>query len=79
MERNLRLLLALLLFNMACTQDKIDVLSELDIQLEAAINKASETNSLDHFILTDDSDYEQIPQESLNPLSPEKDEVLYPR
>lgn len=72
MRQYLALLTALLLLVTACTQDKIAVHSELDLQLELAINKASETGTADHFILPNDGDYSAIPQEPLNPITPEK-------
>ena len=66
-----RVLIVLLLFS-ACTQDKIEVYSELDKALERQINRVSETGSLDHFILPEDGDYASIPQDPSNPLTAEK-------
>ena len=57
---------------MACTKDQMISSSELDQQLKSLIESVSADRTLSYFILPDEDDLDNIPQDPLNPLSPEK-------
>ncbi|NKQ39061.1 MAG: hypothetical protein HF967_06270 [Methanosarcinales archaeon] len=56
----------------ACRNDKVQLASQMDSQLEIAIKKFSETGNLDHFILPESNDYNAIPTPPDNPTTPVK-------
>jgi len=59
----------------ACTKDRMSTLVELDNQLESLISNASPNGSTDFYILPNENDLDLIPQDPLNPLTPEKVEL----
>lgn len=64
------LLLTVLLF--ACSKDKIYIDTPIDQLLEASLLRAAKDGTLSHFILPDNEDYSNIPQDSHNPITAEK-------
>ncbi len=59
----------------ACTKDKIYLDTPLDQLLASSLVRAAESNTIDHFILPDATDFAAIPQDPRNPLSQEKVEL----
>jgi len=59
----------------ACTKDKIYLDTPLDQLLNSSLVRASKTNTLDHFILPDATDFASIPQDPSNPLNEAKVEL----
>ncbi|HFC00178.1 MAG TPA: hypothetical protein ENJ53_05180, partial [Phaeodactylibacter sp.] len=56
----------------ACRNDKVQLATQMDNQLETAIKKFSATGNLDHFILPQSNDYDAIPSSPDNPTTPVK-------
>ncbi len=72
----LSLILGLLLLFTACQKDEVnDSIASLDSQLEAILNEASGNRGIQHYILPVSNDFSSIPQDPLNPISPEKVEL----
>ncbi len=65
-------LLATVICLASCNYDSLHDAGALDVELRERIEKASPTGSLDHFTLPESTDYENIPQDPKNPLTPEK-------
>ncbi len=65
--------IALILLLHACSSDELK--NPLDVELKKLILRASPTNDLDHFILPEASDFDNIPQEPANPLNAIKVEL----
>lgn len=59
----------------ACTKDRMPTLAELDLQLESLISSASPDGTVEFYVLPDENDLDQIPQDPKNPLTPEKVEL----
>jgi len=60
----------------ACTQDQMMPVVSMDIELENNIKRESPENSLEFYILPDETDYDNIPQDSIrNPLNAAKVEL----
>lgn len=59
----------------ACTKDQMPALIELDQKLEDLIRSSSPTGDVSFYILPDENDLASIPQDPLNPLTPEKVEL----
>lgn len=59
----------------ACKKDDNDSNSELDKQLETALEAASGGKGLSHFTFPASSDYDAIPQDPKNPITKEKVEL----
>jgi len=55
-----------------CTEDRVDFSANLDFELDKAISRYSPTGNTDFYILPDETDLARIPQDSKNPLTPEK-------
>lgn len=72
MNRNVVIFCAFLIFLIACTHDPINVDPKNDYSLTDLINQAG---GIDHFILPESTDYENIPQDPSNPLSQVKVEL----
>ncbi len=58
-----------------CTEDQVDISADLDFELDRAISRYSPTGDTDFYILPNETDLAQIPQDSKNPLTPEKVEL----
>lgn len=71
MKRSLFYCLIILLVG-ACNYDTIFESSVLDERLESLISTASPTGKLDHFILPASTDFDAIPQDPKNKLTPSK-------
>ena len=56
----------------SCDYDTLHEADALDVQLKERLRIASPTGNFEHFILPSGTDYENIPQEPTNPLTPEK-------
>ncbi len=56
----------------SCTEDKVDLSADLDYQLDKAISRYSPSGDTDFYILPDEEDLANIPQDSKNPLTREK-------
>ncbi len=56
----------------SCSYDVLHEADALDVDLKERLQKASPTGDLTHFILPGSTDYDNIPQEPKNPLTPEK-------
>ncbi len=72
-----KILLALgiigLLFTSSCQKDPDSTLNtELDTQLQAALESASNGNGANYFLLPESNDFAAIPQDPRNPLTEEK-------
>lgn len=59
----------------SCTKDRMDVTIELDDQLRRLIASESPDGSASYYILPETGDLNSLPQEPLNPLTPEKVEL----
>ncbi|MEM9919686.1 MAG: cytochrome c peroxidase [Bacteroidota bacterium] len=70
MERIFYILMVFTVLFSACREDKLD--NPLDHRLRAAIQDAAPDGSLEHFVLPDRDDYDNIPQDPHNPLNAEK-------
>jgi len=58
---------------MSCSQDTLDANTEQDNMLKQAVRASSPNGQLEHFILPNESDLDQIPQDKvLNPLTQAK-------
>ncbi|HLU95152.1 MAG TPA: cytochrome c peroxidase, partial [Membranihabitans sp.] len=68
------LTLGVLIMISSCTQDVLNV-GNIDIQLETHIRAAAPNNDLNYWILADSRDFENIPQDPKNPLTPAKVEL----
>ena len=73
MNKTFTFLLLVFLGLNACQSDGLD--NPLDIQLRNRLNSLSPTETLDYFLLPEDGDYDQIPQDPSNPLFEEKIEL----
>ena len=62
----------LVLIISGCTEDKIDYTTALDYDLERAISVYSPTGETDFYLLPEETDLAQIPQDPKNPLTPQK-------
>lgn len=56
----------------SCNYDTLHEADALDVALKDRLTIASPTGELSHFILPSSTDYENIPHEPKNPLTPEK-------
>jgi len=56
----------------ACSNDKIELTSQTDFQLENTIKAAALNGELSHFILPESNDYKNIPTSPENPITPVK-------
>lgn len=56
----------------ACTKDQMPLATEFDNQLRTFLNTSSETGDYKYYILPQEDDYANIPQDPKNPLSREK-------
>ncbi|MEO1518596.1 MAG: cytochrome c peroxidase [Bacteroidota bacterium] len=68
-----RIFYCLLLFSVllsACREDRLD--NPLDHRLERLVKDAAPTGSLEHFVLPDKGDLDNIPQDPSNPLNADK-------
>jgi len=65
----------LVLFMGGCTEDKVDLSADLDYEMERAISRYSPTGTTDFYLLPQETDLASIPQDSKNPLTPEKVEL----
>ncbi len=63
----------MLSFIYGCSSDELT--NPLDVDLKAAVRKASPNGSLDHFILPSSTDYASIPSDPNNPLTETKIEL----
>ena len=71
----LRTLLSIITVSVVFTSCNYDVLHEadaLDVDLKERLQKASPTGEISHFILPESTDYDQIPHDPKNLLTPEK-------
>lgn len=71
----LRALIAFLVASACLTSCSYDTLHEadaLDVDLKYRLEKAAPNGDIRHFKLPESTDYESIPQEPANPLTPEK-------
>ena len=71
----LRTLLSVITVSVVLSSCNYDVLHEadaLDVDLKERLQKASPTGELSHFILPASTDYDNIPHDPKNPLTPEK-------
>lgn len=75
--RNLPILAAVILVTTiaSCTKDQMDNTIEMDDQLKRLIASDSPDGTTDYYILPEDGDYANLPQEPLNPLTDEKVEL----
>lgn len=74
MNKSAILLSALIILAISCTSDVLKV--DLDVALQEAIENISRTGSIDYFILADETDYSNLPnQEPKNPITREKVEL----
>lgn len=62
----------ILLFISSCTRDSISEHAVLDVSLKNQIERISPTRSADYYILPSSDELDKIPQDPLNPLTPEK-------
>jgi len=65
-------LLVLILMTSGCTEDAVDQKAALDYELKEQIARYSPTGTSDFYILPDEKDLANIPQDPKNPLTPEK-------
>ncbi len=70
----LSILCIIVLLN-ACTKDRMPTLVELDNQLESTIQGRSPNGTKDFYILPNENDLDLIPQDPMNPLTPQKVEL----
>ena len=56
----------------SCSYDTLHEADALDVDLKERLHKAAPTGGLSHFMLPSNTDYENIPQDPKNPLTPEK-------
>lgn len=56
----------------ACTKDQMPPSTDIDNQLRAFMKSTAEDGRLDYYILPDENDLDNIPQDPLNPLTKEK-------
>lgn len=75
MKKKQYILLALIIYLWSCTQDSIDYDALLDEQLITAIENYSPDGSYQYYVLPSSNDFERIPQDPKNRLSPEKVEL----
>lgn len=66
------ILISALILLASCAKDKMPVLIELDNQLRLNIQTVSPDGSTDYYILPDETDLANIPQDPKNVLTPEK-------
>lgn len=59
----------------ACTKDQMPLSIEFDNNLRSFLNESAETGHFSYYQLPSESDLENIPQDPLNPLTPEKVEL----
>jgi len=62
----------IIFFISSCTRDSISEHDILDASLKRQIERKSPTGSADYYVLPSSDDLDQIPQDPLNPLTPEK-------
>ena len=73
MLRTLIILVSLLAVGIAaCDYDTLHEADALDVELKERLVIASPTGEINHFAIPSSTDYENIPQEPKNPLTPEK-------
>ncbi len=65
----------LLLGLFSCTEDRMPTLVELDEELKTLVAQASPEKTLDYYVLPNETDYANIPQEPKNPLTKAKAEL----
>ena len=63
------------LFIVACTKDRMPTLVELDNQLRNLVTASSPEGEMEFYILPDENDLDNIPQDPKNPLTPAKVEL----
>ena len=68
-------ILGLIVVLNACTKDRMPTLVELDNQLENSIQGKSPNGTLDFYVLPNENDLHLTPQDSKNPLTPQKVEL----
>ena len=66
------IVLAGIIITSSCTEDRIDLVAELDYNLDKAIAQYSPSGDSDFYILPDEYDLESIPQDLKNPLTEDK-------
>lgn len=59
----------------SCTNDQMPTLVELDLELRSLVEQASPEKSLEYYVLPDENDYANIPQDPHNPLTKAKVEL----
>ncbi len=69
------LVIAVVLFASSCTKDKMPTSVEVDNQLRAFMKSTAENGRTDYYILPDEDDLDNIPQDPKNPLTKEKVEL----
>ena len=62
----------LLAIFISCNQDKVYIDQPIDLQLEAALQKAAKNGDPSFFILPESTEYHKIPQDPANPISDAK-------
>lgn len=75
MKKVLIVLSAIVFVTLSCTKDTMPSLIEIDMQLRRLIAANSPDGTTDFYILPDEGDLANIPQDPLNPLTPEKVEL----
>lgn len=65
-------LFAFCILFISCTKDQINVQTSIDIQLERQIESVAKSGQSSYYILPDESDLNNIPQDPLNKLTSEK-------
>jgi len=66
---------AIIFFANACTQDRVLLTADLDNQLEFLIAQNSPEGTMEYYILPDENDYANIPQDPKNPITAAKVEL----
>ncbi len=69
------LIILVLVTVIGCTKDKMPLLIELDMELRRNVVATSPDGTTDFYILPDEADLANIPQDPLNPLTPSKVEL----
>lgn len=72
MRISLLIFIATSIVLISCTKDQVPLESEYDNKLKDMVRSAAEDGTLDYYVLPDEDDLAAIPQDPLNPLTPEK-------
>lgn len=72
LRRTLYISIVVTLSIAACNYDTLHEADALDVELKERVRASSPTQDLAHFILPSNSDFDNIPQDPQNPLTPEK-------